>query len=301
MLISYEGIDCCRNIVSQGRERESEIVPIAKPTSRTIAMSFLSRFGLGRSRKTEELERRVLRLQAALSQCSESVGRWTGFKREVTGAIAILMLALGFTLGVYREPIQQAVIGLARTLGIARGAVNSDAIDAAYQKGRYPTALRLARPLAAESDPRAQSMLGLLYYHGQGVPRDLSEALRWFRAAADQDDPTALFYLGVMFAEGQGVPQDNAEAARWFHRAADLGEARAQYSLGLLYAEGAAGMPDNVSAHMWFNLAAARFPASGTGDRDAAVNYRDLVAKKMTPDQIAEAQKLAREWKPKSK
>ena len=262
-------------------------------------MSFLSRFGSGRSRKIEELERRVSRLQEALRQRSESVGRWTSFSREVTGAIAVLTLALGFTLGVYREPIQQTVIGLARTLGIARGA--SDAIDAAYQKGRYPTALRLARPLASESDPRAQSMLGLLYYHGQGVPRDLGEALRWFRAAAEQDDPTALFYLGVMFAEGQGVPQDNAEAARWFRRAADLGEARAQYSLGLLYAEGAAGVPDNVSAHMWFNLAAAHFPASATGDRDAAVNYRDLVAKKMTPDQIAEAQKLAREWKPKSK
>src|SRR6516225_9009639 len=135
-------------------------------------MSLLSRFGFGRRRKTEELERRVSLLQEALRQRSESVGRWTGLRREVTGAIAILMLALGFTLGVYREPIQQAVIGLARTLGFARGAANSDAIDAAYQKGRYPTALRLARPLAAESDPRAQSTLGLLYYHGQGVPRD---------------------------------------------------------------------------------------------------------------------------------
>src|SRR6516225_9697792 len=143
-------------------------------------MSLLSRFGFGRRRKTEELERRVSLLQEALRQRSESVGRWTGFRRGVTGAIAILMLALGFTLGVYREPIQQAVIGLARTLGFARGAANSDAIDAAYQKGRYPTALRLARPLAAES-ARAQSTLGLLYYHGQGVPRDLSEALRWFR------------------------------------------------------------------------------------------------------------------------
>jgi len=264
-------------------------------------MSLLSRFGFGRSRKTEELERRVSLLQEALRQRSESVGRWTGFRREVTGAIAILMLALGFTLGVYREPIQQAVIGLARTLGFARGAANSDAIDAAYQKGRYPTALRLARPLAAESDPRAQSTLGLLYYHGQGVPRDLSEALRWFRAAADRDDPTALFYLGVMFAEGQGVPQDKAEAAEWFHRAADLGEARAQYNLGLFYAQGTAGVPDNVSAHMWFNLAAAHFPASATDDRDAAVNYRDLVERKMTRDQIAEAQKLAREWKPNSK
>ena len=259
-------------------------------------MSFL----FGRSQKTEELERRVSRLQAALRQCSESVGRWTSFRREVTGAIAILMLALGFTLGVYREPIQQSVIGLARTLGFARTA-NSDAIYAAYQAGRYPTALRLARPLAAESDARAQSMLGLLYYHGQGVPRDPSEALRWFRAAADQDDPTALFYLGLMFAEGQGVPQDKAEAAKWFHRAADLGEAQAQYSLGLFYAEGVAGVPDNVSAHMWFNLAAAHFPASATGEHDAAVNYRDLVEKRMTREQIAEAQKLAREWKPKSK
>jgi hypothetical protein len=264
-------------------------------------MSFLPRFGFGRSRESEDLERRVSRLQVALRQCSESVGRWRRFEREVTAAIAVLMLALGFTLGVYREPIQQAFTGLARTLGFAKGAANSDAIYAAYQEGRYPTALRLARPLAAESDARAQSVLGLLYYHGQGVPRDPSEALRWFRAAADQDDPNALFYLGVMFNEGQGVPQDKAEAARWFQRAADLGEALAQYNLGLFYADGAAGVPDNISAHMWFNLAAAHFPASATGDRDAAANYRDLVAKKMTPDQIAEAQKLAREWKPKSK
>ena len=264
-------------------------------------MSFLSRFGFGRSEETEELERRVSRLQAALRQCSASVGRWTSFRREVTAGIAILMLALGFTLGVYREPIQQGVIGLARTLGLARGAASSDAINAAYQAGRYPTALRLARPLAAEGDARAQSTLGLLYYHAQGVPRDPSEALRWFRTAADQDDPTALFYLGLMFAEGQGVPQDKAEAAEWFHRAADLGEARAQYNLGLFYAQGTAGVPDNVSAHMWFNLAAAHFPASATDDRDAAVNYRDLVERKMTRDQIAEAQKRAREWKPKSK
>jgi len=60
-------------------------------------------------------------------------------------------------------------------------------------------------------------------------------------------------------------------------------------------------VPDNVSAHVWFNLAAAHFPASATDDRDAASNYRDLVERKMTRDQIAEAQKLALEWKPKSK
>jgi TPR repeat protein len=201
-------------------------------------------------------------LQAALRQSSEVAGRWTAFRREVTAAIAVLVLALGFTLGVYREPIQQAGIGLAQTLGIAKG--NSDAAYDAYQEGRYATALRLARPLAAEGDARAQSVLGLLYYRGFGVP------------------------------------QDEVEAVKWFRNAADRGDARAQYHLGLFYANGEAGETDNVSAHLWFNLASARFPASEISYRSAARTNRDLVAEKMTPDQIAEAQKLAREWKPKS-
>ena len=249
----------------------------------------------GRSRKTEDLEGRVSRLQAALRQCSEVAGRWTEFRRGVTGAIAVLMLALGFTLGVYREPLQEALVGLAQTLGFASG--SSDAAYAAYQDGHYTTAMRLARPLATEGDARAQLTLGLLYYHGNGVPQDPDEALKWFRRAADQDDAIAQFHLGVMFSKGEGVPQDNAQAANWFRRAADLGDAPAQYNLGLFYAKGVAGEPNNVSAHMWFNLAAAHFPASDTEGRGAAIRNRDLVAKKMTPEELAEAQKLAREWK----
>lgn len=255
-------------------------------------------FGFQRSRETEALERRVSRLQAALNQCSEQARRWTEFRREVTGAIAVLMLALGFTLGVYREPLQEAVVGLGQTLGL--GTANSDAAYTAYQDGHYATALRLARPLAAEGDSHAQTTLGLIYYHGNGVPQDPDEALKWFRRAADQDDAIAQFHLGVMFSKGDGVPQDNAEAADWFRRAADLGDAPAQYNLGLFYAKGMAGEPDNISAHKWFNLAAARFPASDSDGRGAAVRNRDLVAKKMTPEEIAEAQKLAHEWKPKS-
>ncbi len=58
------------------------------------------------------------------------------------------------------------------------------------------------------------------------------------------------------------------------------------------------GVPqDYAQAHMWFNLAASRVPP-GEG-RDIAVKNRDIVAKTMTPAQISEAQKLAREWKPK--
>jgi hypothetical protein len=215
----------------------------------------------GRSRRIEDLERRVSRLQTA-RQNLEVAGRWTTYRREVTWAIAVFILAVGFTLGVYREPIQQAGIGLAQTLGIAKG--NSDAAYDAYQEGRYATALRLARSPAAEGDARAQSVLGLLYYHGHGVPQDEAEAMKWFRNAANR------------------------------------GDARAQYQLGLFYANGYAGETDNVSAHMWFNLAAVRFPASDISYRSAASRNRDLVAERMTHDEIAEAQKLAREWKPKS-
>ena len=66
----------------------------------------------------------------------------------------------------------------------------------------------------------------------------------------------------------------------------------AQYSLGGMYLNGHGVPRDYTAAHMWFNLAAA----SGFPD---AEKTRDSVAARMTPEQIAEAQKLAREWKPK--
>jgi len=92
----------------------------------------------------------------------------------------------------------------------------------------------------------------------------------------------------------RGVPQDYTEAAKWFRKAADQGNADAQYGLGLLYFKGL-GVPQNYAiAHMWLNLGAA-------GGNEEAANYRDALTAKMAPTQIAEAQKLAREWKPAQK
>jgi TPR repeat protein len=261
-------------------------------------MSFWPRLGFGRkAREIEALERRVAALQTALKR-SESAGRWAQFARGVTAATAVLMLALGFALGVYREPIKQSVLGLARATGLARSTPSADEPYAAYHKGEYATALRLARLLAQdEDDPRAQSLMGLIYYRGQGAPQDYAEAAKWFRLAADHLDIDAQFHLGLMFSQGQGVPQDSVEAARWFRLAADQGDAQAQYNLGVYYATGQAGKPDSVSAYMWFTLAAAHFAASDPR-RGTAAGSRDLVAKGMTRDEIAEAQRRATEWKP---
>ena len=124
---------------------------------------------------------------------------------------------------------------------------------------------------------------------------DYAEALRLWRPLADQGDANAQYMLGIMYANGRGVPQDYAEAMKWCRLAAEQGYARAQYMLGIMYANGR-GVPQNdVQAHMWFNLAASRAPAS---ERDEAIKMRNVAASNMTPEQIAEAQKLAREWKP---
>jgi hypothetical protein len=64
-----------------------------------------------------------------------------------------------------------------------------------------------------------------------------------------------------------------------------------------MYVEGLGVPQDYAKAHMWFNLAASRYPPGE--DRDRVVKNRDIVVEKMTPAQISEAQKLAREWRPK--
>jgi TPR repeat protein len=78
----------------------------------------------------------------------------------------------------------------------------------------------------------------------------------------------------------------------WYRKAAEQGDPHAQGNLGVMYGKGQGVPMDYVLSYMWFNLAAAR------GNKDAAKG-RNLLAAYMTPAQIAEAQKLAREWKPK--
>jgi uncharacterized protein len=121
---------------------------------------------------------------------------------------------------------------------------------------------------------------------------DYATALRLWHPPADEGDARAQFNLGFMYANGQGVPQDYAEAVNWYRKAADQGDAGAQSNLGFMYAKGQGVPEDYVRAHMWFSLSAAH------GNK-VAVKNRDLLARSMTPAQKAEAQRLAREWKPK--
>ena len=81
------------------------------------------------------------------------------------------------------------------------------------------------------------------------------------------------------------TPENDAVRVR-----AEEGDAGAQYDLGVRYGTGQGIPQDYVLAHMWFNLAAA----GSNGDRH--INNRKLAADQLTPDDLSEAQRLAREW-----
>ncbi len=171
----------------------------------------------------------------------------------------------------------------------------------AFENRDYVTALAGFRLNADLGDPDAQSFLGMMYALGWGVPQDKTEAVRWYRLAADQGNPIAQRELekmpafqnelGTNYADGIGVPQDDAKAIHWYTLAAEQGFADAQFNLGFMYMEGRGVLQDFAIAHMWSNLASAQGHAGGKQNRD-------LLAASMSADQIAEAQRLARDWTP---
>ena len=100
--------------------------------------------------------------------------------------------------------------------------------------------------------------------------------------------------LGVCYQYGQRVVKDYAEAVKWYGKVAEQGDKTAQYNLGRCYFKGEGVSKDYVEASKWFNLALAR----GNEDAKKALT---IVEQGMTPEQIAKAQQLAREFKPRIK
>ena len=144
------------------------------------------------------------------------------------------------------------------------------------------------RQEAEQGDAEAQFSLGWRYSVGSGVPKDDQEAVKWYRKAANQGLAKAQLSLGLQYATGEGVLEDDWEAVKWYRRAAEQGYADAQLYLGIQYATGEGVMQDFVKAYAWLNVVSAQ-------GIPKAVRERDQLSEKMTPDQVAEAQKLSRE------
>jgi tetratricopeptide (TPR) repeat protein len=138
----------------------------------------------------------------------------------------------------------------------------------------------------------AQNYLGVCYDNGDGVAKDPVEAVKWYRRAAEQNLAMAQYNLGVCYDQGEAVAKDSVEAAKWYRKAAEQNYAKAQYNLGVSYdnAEGVA--KDYVEAYKWRLLAAKQ-------GNENAKKTMTMLENKMTPEQIAEGQKLAGNFTPR--
>lgn len=152
---------------------------------------------------------------------------------------------------------------------------------------------------AAESGhAEAQFFLGFQLSLGELVRKDDEEAAKWFRKSAEQGDVSAISSIASAYDQGKGVPKDQKEASRWYRIAAEKGDTSSQIKLSLIYQLGEGVPKDSVFAYMWMNIAAASDQSKEL--QEIAVESRNGFERMMTREQIAEGQRLSREWQQKS-
>jgi TPR repeat protein len=164
---------------------------------------------------------------------------------------------------------------------------------AAFEGKNYNLALEKFKILAEQNvEPRrqtvAQHMIGTMYSEGHGVAIDYVEAMNWLKLSAERGLANSQFSIGNMYYKGHESVQDYTQATHWFRLAAEQGFLPALGNLGIIYGMGQGVEKDYVQAHKWFDLALAR------GDTKSAVG-RYKVASIMTPEQISDAKRLAKE------
>jgi len=160
-----------------------------------------------------------------------------------------------------------------------------------YFKGkRVPTDYRKSAELLTRAAEQglalAQLHLGEMYFDGTRIPQNDEYALRWYQVAALQGLALAQYGMGQIYAEGRGITQDFREAARWYEQAAMQGHGLAQRELGLMHAIGSGVPLDLQESYKWLAI-------SATQGVPQAVSGRDQVRNRMTPSELATAQRNA--------
>jgi TPR repeat protein len=147
------------------------------------------------------------------------------------------------------------------------------------------------RKAAEQGLATAQLNLGLMYADGRGgLSKSESQAAGWYRKAAEQNVPLAQVLLGLLYATGRGVPRDDPQAFIWFEKAANNRLSLAQYGLGMLYSNGRGVETDWIKAHLWLDLAVS-------GGYVGAAQPLDSVASRLSQTELAEARRLAQQWR----
>ena len=152
------------------------------------------------------------------------------------------------------------------------------------------SARKWLRSAAAAGNMKAHIYLGAINYDGDDLGGNYLKAYNWFLPAAEQGDDTAQHWIGRILSHGgDGIAQDLKESAKWYRKSAEKGNKTAQFILSELYVEGRGVPQDYPAAYMWINLLASE------GDADA-IEMRKEFLKFLSKEQVAEGQRLTREW-----
>lgn len=163
----------------------------------------------------------------------------------------------------------------------------------------YNKAKKWLSLLANQGDADSQIKIGELYYNGHGVLQNYEEAIRWITKAAEQNNARAQIKLGEIYNDGKGVQKNTAQAIKW-HRKAAAGEYRSfeQYKLGRLYIYEGNNEMDKIYGHMWLNIASANagkaMQFGGNDFIEKVTREREALSKKLSGDQLNQAQEMAR-------
>jgi uncharacterized protein len=126
------------------------------------------------------------------------------------------------------------------------------------------------------------------------ISREDSTEFRENLLPAQQGDAKAQVFVGYLYETGQGVTQNYTKAAEWYQRAAVQGNAGAQAQLGNMYYHGRGVSQNYVQSYMWLDLSARQ------GNKQA-LKFREIVAGKMSREQIGDAKRMAGVWRLKRK
>lgn len=111
---------------------------------------------------------------------------------------------------------------------------------------------------AEQGDLAAQRNISITYFNGVGLPKNLSKAIEWMQKAAAGGDASAQVILGAAYRDGEHVPKDIAKAIDLFEKAAAQGDVEAQTALGFAYNYGEGVPKDMIKAIEWYEKAASQ-------------------------------------------
>lgn len=134
------------------------------------------------------------------------------------------------------------LIAVALGLGLVTGSAGASAGEfedtvVAYQAGDYAAAYPVFMELARAGHSGAETMLGIMYFNGQGVEQNSSFAAIWFYKASRKGNPNAHLAFGSLHIRGVGVLQSLSKAYKWLILAAERGEGAVASEAARLLAE----------------------------------------------------------------